>query len=286
VGSKGAGPREYADLWGFSIDKENRRLILNDHVKRRLMIYDADTYEYLFFKNYDTPEFIQAAGMKNIFVHKNSYYFFSSCGFDNSRNDTYVLVADSALNPIFKGYKCQFKRANVSMGINNIYHTQNQIFVYHQLYPYIYKITENECILSKELSFEGFTFSSIDANNNDPNVINNLIQYENKTIVAYAVYELSEIMLVKFGSGMQLYYALYNKKTGESYIFEYREYHDSLGLKTNIPCNISDNEIICWIPASDIDSTSKLRDPAFSGITEEINEEDNPILCFMKWKSN
>ena len=79
--------------------------------------------------------------------------------------------------------------------------------------------------------------------------------------------------------------ALYNKTTNESYIFDRKDYYESLGLSAFIfPVNAYNDEIICSIYIDNINKKSEIKNADLSEIVNNSKPDDNPILCFMKWK--
>ena len=87
IGSKGSGPGNYVFPIDFTIDKENRRVVIDDGNRNNLLFYDLDSYEYLYSKNHTTHFF-------DFLISKNQFFLFSPYGFDESRNDNYVLVTE------------------------------------------------------------------------------------------------------------------------------------------------------------------------------------------------
>ena len=280
IGSKGSGPGNYVFPIDFTIDKENRRVVIDDGNRNNLLFYDLDSYEYLYSKNHTTHFF-------DFLISKNQFFLFSPYGFDESRSDNYVLVTDSSLKPILKGWKCSFRTRNLStINANFIYNCNNKIFVYHHLFPYIYEIAENECKLSKELSFEGFQFQSLDPHNNESS--DDYLKKIDKSeiiIKAYAIFELNDILLIQLLHGYQFSFALYNKKTEESCIFNLKEYYYSLGLSALMyPINVSDDKIICSISSDQLPDMINTKNPTLAAIIEDMTEDDNPIICLINWK--
>lgn len=69
IDQKGTGPKEFANLRDFTLDKENGLLVAYDNGKRRLSYYDIKTGAYL----YDKP--ITFLAPKNICLTPEGFYF-------------------------------------------------------------------------------------------------------------------------------------------------------------------------------------------------------------------
>jgi hypothetical protein len=280
VGSKGGGPESYIVPYGFEIDREKRRLIVNDADRNRLVFYDLDTYKYIMYK--ECP-----FNYLNLSVLKNRFYFFSPFGFDKSRNDNYILVTDSLFTPVFKDWKCNFRAyRSLTVSNKNIYSVNDQVFAYHHLQPYIYEITDRNCKIHTLLSIEGFVFPALDSSV-DPTSFQYMDELEKsqKKISAYGIYESNDILFVQMIIGKQPYFAIYNKRTNVSSVFSGRDFVNSAGLDAAIfPQGATDEEIIGMITAGQKINKEKIKNSAFAEIVDNIKDDDNPIVCFFKWK--
>ena len=288
VGNKGGAPHEYYELAHFAIDKENKTIIISDTRKRVLMYFDSDSYEYLYSKEFQL-------GYSDFFVSKNRYYFFSHKGFHESRNDHYVMTTDTALNIIFEDLECKFKTYLISRANGSIfYEHQNQAFVYHSLYPFVYKINDNNCELHSTLSFEGFRFPSLGEDDEpktasgrvDTRYLDNL-EKSSVDINAYAVFETKDIIYIPLIVGRSMYFALYIKATKESYIMNHIEYFNSTGINAFLNlAGVADDEIVGYLSIYPeiYNDKDKITNENFYSILDSISMDDNPVLCFMKWK--
>ena len=288
ISSKGGAQDEYYEIAHFAIDKENNKLIISDRRKKRLMYFDPDNSKYLYSKEFKI-------GHTDFFASKDRYYFFSHAGFYESRNDHYVMVTDTALNILFEDLECKFRTHEIlSMGSNFFYESQNQVFVYHQSYPFIHKVNDNNCEVHSKLSFEGLKFPTLDkadeANTNSqiPDMrYNDNLEKSSANIRAYAILETNDIIFVSLSVGVTIRFALYNKTTKESYLMSHYDFFTSTGLNITFSPNcVADDEIVCTIPMfQGIHKVKdKIKNDDFSAIIDSVKSDDNPVLCFMKWK--
>ncbi|MDR0698191.1 MAG: 6-bladed beta-propeller [Tannerella sp.] len=280
VGSKGDGPENYIVPHGFEIDRENRRIIVSDSDRKRLIFYDLDTYKYIMHKNCPV-EYI------GLFASKNRFYFFSHFGFDKSRDDNYILVTDTLFKPVFKDWKCNFKAYRfLTVSQESIYNINSRVFAYHHLQPYLYEITGSNCKIHARLSFEGFTFPALDFSA-DPASFQYMDKLDNspREISAYGIYESNDLLFIQLIIGKQPCFAIHHKTTNTSSVFSGKDFIDSAGLGIAVfPVGATDEEIICRITASRRINREKIKDPAFAEIAANMQEDDNPVLCFFKWK--
>jgi hypothetical protein len=281
VGSKGDGPRSYIAANGFVIDRENRRIIVDDSNRERLVFYDADTYEYIRHRKC-------TVSYTNLFTFKNRYYFFSNSGFEKSRGNSYIMVTDSLFNPIFEDWKCNFRTYEFLSVAANTYSVNNRIFTHHYLQPYIYEITDSNCQLHAMLSFEGFAFPALPGSSSEQERSQYMDKLDNssKKIAAYGIFESNDILFIQLIVGRLPYLAIHNKTTNTSAVFNARKYINAMGLGDAgpLPVGATGEEIVCMITASQKINREKIRDPAFAEIVDNLKEDDNPVLCFFKWK--
>lgn len=280
IGSIGEGPECFIRPYGFEIDKKNRNIIVNDSDRRRLVFYDLDNYEFVMHK--ENP-----FSYTDLFAFNDRLYFFSHYGFEESRNDHHILVTDTLFNPIFKDWKCNFKTYRIqTVSGKQIYSTNDHVFAFHHLQPYIYEIQENECKMHTQLSFEGLTFPTLDPST-DPTSFQYIDELDKskKHISAYGVYESNDILFIQLTVGKMPYFAIHHKITHASSIFNGADFIESMGLDALIlPKGATSNEIIVMITTNQNIDIRKIKVPAFVEIINNMKEESNPILCFMKWK--
>lgn len=280
VGAKGSGPENYIMPFGFSLDTCNRTVIVYDLNRRRLVFYDLDTYEYLTYKEFPFTYL-------NLFTNDNQFYFFSNYGFDESRDDSYILITDSLLNPISKNWKCNFKaRVHQTVSGKSIYEVNNRIFAYHHLQPYIHEILNNDkSKIHSMLSFEGLSFPELDSSM-DPTNAQYMRELDNSNtkISAYGIYETKELLFIQLMAGKGVHFAIQNKTNNEALLFNRNDFERAIGLNATIlPQGVFENEIICFITHGNINK-KETNNTDFQEILNRMNEDDNPILCFFKWK--
>jgi len=283
AGSKGGGPRDYADITDFTIDYKNKELVLNDHGGRSFLFLDLDS---LTFKRKTRREFWRT----NFTCIDGMFYFWSYDGIEASRNDNYLFVADSSLEPLKKYWDFEYRRGAIPLIVSqkNIYDYNGHICVYHFLNPKIYELKNDELTVRYNLSFDGFIFAE-SVVVNTPEDIAKLKKLDDAetTIRGFGVYETDDILLVEFSAGKALYFAFYNKQTNETCIVEWKELYEALGLQAAImPVGVLGNEIIGVIRPEDIRSNveSEISNPELAAIAAQMREDDNPIVCFLKLK--
>ncbi|MDR1116558.1 MAG: 6-bladed beta-propeller [Tannerella sp.] len=236
VGSIGDGPGNYIAANGFEIDRDNRRIIVNDSNRERLVFYDADTYEYI--------------------MHR-------SCAVSYFRTHRFLSVAE------------------------NTYNVNSRVFTYHYLQPYIYEITDNDCKLHTMLSFEGLAFPALPGSSSEQERSQYMEELDNsqKKIAAYGIFESNDILFIQLIIGKLPYFAIQNKTTNMSSVFDGRHYVNSMSLDAAVfPVGATGEEIVCMITTGQEINRKKIREPAFAEIVDSMKEDDNPVLCFFKWK--
>lgn len=282
VGEIGNGPNQYINLFGFDIYQKKRLIALDDRYKKRLLFYDLDSFKYKYALNID----FNFANFQ--LLDNDNIAFFSYEGFNikSKKDRSYLLISDSTGKTIDTFYDCTFSaNETLSNTQNRIYTLQNSSFVFHHLFPYIYKI-ENESISPfYEIVFETFEFPSLEYlqkssinNKNYTNELNN-----SDWVSSYGIYETLNLICCPFVCKKQYYIGLYNKQSDAGYLFAVPDFYKEsrLGVLIN-PKGYTEDYVISVVQPIDI---CRIKDNSILyHLSENTTEEDNPVICLFKLK--
>lgn len=284
VGERGSGSKQYIDLFGFDFNKEKRLICLDDRHRNRLLFYDLDSFQHKYTLNVDF-------NYSNFHFLKNSNIaFFSYQGFKNdiTNDKSYLLIADSTGKAINRFYDCTFSTSQTLSNMQNrIYTLQNNSFVFHHLFPFVYKIEDTAISPVYEIIFETFKFPTLayleeNSAGNDQYI--DLL--DNSDLVSsYGIYETSNLICCPFVRKKQLYIGLYNKQSDNGYLFTVPDFYRESRLGALIdPIGYTEDYVIAKVDPQDVCKVKN--NSILSYLSEKVTEEDNPILCLFKWKYN
>lgn len=289
VGTKGAGPGQYIKIIDFDIDTKNQQIILSDMYKGCLLHYDLNTYKFLRTTNTDF--------YYNQFciLPDNNILFFNSNGFENPnifnvKKKYYIQETDNYAIPRRSYYKANFTTPYTlkNKGKNNFYKYNNEIYVYHHLFPYIWKYKDKDINAKYHIKLDNYIFPDINflkensmssgkERDYTPQLINS------NYITNYRIDESSDIISISIQKNNMPIQALYNKKKREGYLFSLKDYYKSLNLgMLMFPIGSTDEYIIGHIQMNDDIQLVKENMKLHKIITHKTTE-DNPIICLYKW---
>ena len=290
IGKKGGGPEEYQYISSFDIDTERRLIALADPVRERVLFYDLDTYQ---FKQALHPSFYYN---QFCFLPNRNVLFFFTNGFENAEdlNDNalyYVLMTDSLLKPKRTYYKADFTTPYTSRGLgqNNLYRVQNETYVYHHLFPEVWKFENGQLNPAYHVTIENFDFPTISFLKGESDTSGGKRDYttklkESNFISSYRIDECESIISFSILQGNMPVQAIYHKQSGKGYVFSLKDYFQSMNLgMLMFPRSATDEYIIGSIAMNEDMEKVQENMPPYSFLKGRTLE-DNPILCLYKWK--
>ena len=288
VGQKGNGPGQYSRIFSFDIDQESRSIIISDRYLEKLLFYDLDSYQFKYSRN---TKFYY-----NAFLHlpHGDQIFLGYKGFKNPTdrkdlNSYYVYVTDSLLNPTKSFYKADFQTSySLTGGKSNLYSYNGDTYIYHHLFPYIYKLEDNNMNPTYKIELEGYVFPTIDflkqCSGDDKDYAASLIKSE--YVTNYRIDECTSMICLSFQKNNQLFYGLYNKKSEKGYLFDLPKYFSTMGLGVLVrPRSATDEYLIAQINIEENSHKYIKHNSQLMKITANRSMDENPIICLYKWKN-
>lgn len=279
VGGKGNASNQYIGLFGFDIDKEKRLIVLNDQHRKRLLYYDLDSFQFKYSTNIDFY-------FSNFqLIRNDNIGFFSYNGFENGVKK-YLMITNSTGKILNSFYDCTFSATEtLSNTPNRIYTLQDKSYVFHHLFPYIYRIEDNDIVPVYELNFETYKFPDLtflqENSMNNKRYTSQLEMFD--MISSYGIFETSDLICCPYVCKRQYYMGLYNKRSDQGYILSLSDfYKDSrLGVLTD-PVGCTEDYLISKVQPQNV---MKVKNNSIvSYLSEKVTADDNPIICLLKLK--
>lgn len=289
VGNTGNGPGEFSRIFSFDIDTVKRLIIISEKYQEYLLYYDLDTYEYKYSKktNFYYNHFSPRQNGDLVFIGYN--------GFENptKKNDHkkyYILTTDSLLEKKAVSFEAKF---TTSYSLNgggkpNLYTYNKTNYIYHHLFPDIYRLEKNEIRPVYKLNVDSYKFPSVDymksiSGNND-DYTRTLKQSD--YITNYHIDECNSLISLSIQKNNEFIQGVYNKKTDTGYVLNLADYFKSINLGMLLhPISATDNYIIGVLNVEK-NTHQYVKDSLLKDIIKNRTPENNPIICLYKWKNN
>jgi hypothetical protein len=284
IGKKGAGPGEYITPISFDFDLSANTIIVNDIDKKELLCFDLDDYRFKYAKA--LPDYYSSFSI----LSNHSISFFSSSGVlkEERKEDYYVLICDSLLNPKHTYFPAGFKSGySYTLGGRNFYRIGNRDFVYHGQIPVIYEIAGNEIKTHYELRLGTFDFPPVtylqEESMNNAYFIPTLLR--SGYISAYMVCETEELLCVMFTQDVsQLYYGIYHKNSPKGYLYTANGFAGNGGVRIPLYLKGATDQYIIGVLSPSFMGKPYTPNVDLQPVLDKLSPEDNPVLCLFKWK--
>lgn len=292
VGKKGAGPGQYIRIADFDIDEDRQLIVLADMHQEHLLFYDLDSYQFKYSLKTDFyyNQFCSLPDGKVLFYGCNG---FENPDNINDRDPYYLLKTDSLMNQEACYWKADFVTPYrlLGMGKNNIYRYNNEIHVYHHLFPSIWKYKTDRIEPAYTIELDGYSFPNTQFLNEESKISDKQKDYtqalsNSDFVTNYVINECSDMISLSIQKNNVPIQALYNKKSKKGYILPLKDYYRSLNLgMLMFPIGATNEYIIGYIQMNE-DIIQVKENMKLYKYIENKNPDENPILCLYKWKSN
>lgn len=279
IGNKGNGPGEYRLICNFNINKEKGIISIADSGQNRIIYYRLSDYKHI--KTKTIFYFVDCCWLSD----GNIAWFF--LGGYNSKNEEkyFIKTTDSQLNEISLLYPMNIE-LQYPIFSGSIFYTLNQNCYFNLSYiPIIYEVTSSNIIPVYQLDLGIHKFApqewiDREAKRNYSAIVNT------DYISAQNVKETNNYVSVGYcAQGANAYIGFYNKTTGQSCKYALPEFIRHTGLTgVGIVKDTFEDYFITVLNSSILKRNPNSKIPELKIISENINEEDNPVLCLFKLK--
>jgi hypothetical protein len=167
-----------------------------------------------------------------------------------------------------------------------LYQIDGKIHFTHPQKPVVYEIDKENIYPVYELSLGDTHFPSLDylksISKNNTDYTRALIH--SGYVASYSLLETSRFLLITCMVNQQIYIGLYEKQTGKSWKYSEKDFIDIThtdGINFPFVGTYNDSFIATVSPGRL--KNRYVRNDALRNLSENISEEDNPILCIIKF---
>ena len=278
IGNLGNGPGEYLTPSNFNIDKEKQTITIADVGQSKLLYYDLNNYQY---------------------IKSQKAFYFSNCswlpdgniawaienGYDSGKRDPhYVKITDSNLNTVNLLYPTDFKPEYLMVAGSFFYTFNQNCYLNLPFIPTIYKVTSQKITPVYELDFGKQKFASMEwlkreAEKNYYGTISKTEYISTQTVKETDDY----ICVVYYAQGLNAYIGFYNKKNGESIKLKGSDFAKHTNLYGLSQVKDTYNNFFLFSMLACTLKTYKSSLPELQPIIKDIKEDDNPVICLLKF---
>lgn len=301
IGKPGAGPGEYVELSDFSIDKKNNVIYIWDEAKKNAMKFDLNTTEFI--SSVHIPEL---KGQSYSFLYKRNRFYINSTT-ELQESEKYLLnEIDCNSGKIIQKH---LPAANYNKGWNiplrvpnsNFYSKSNQSSQYIEMFSdTIVAVTDDGIFASYAIASDLLTPQKVIDDINQKfyrsgGKIDLMPLYMNGYIYQICHFmDMGRYIYFQSTKGTDVQYSFFNKENGnietsinfkndyisaDRYIHTDLIYNDGNGVLTVL----NTEQMPRFITSISEDKINRSLDK-YEQLTEEINEETNPILFYHEYK--
>ena len=275
----GSGPGEFIFPYSFWIDKTGYILILDPRL-RRVLKYSIENFEFI-EENIEIPH----TGPIGFAIMPDNDMFIYYNAFNPKRNTAkLVFIANNDGN-----IQTELLEGNPSGKVlhgnnSNFYVQDNEMRFYPFFSNIVYTVNSDSLHIKYRLSFDEHKLPNqklFTKHRYSRDIMRELTMGRNSWIRFIHILETDMDLTVKYFIKGDLYICSYNKVSGQTIHFKYYQIIDDIGIGGQFPVPVGkyENRIIGEIRPSYFDR-QQVKNSQLKELTEELTEEDNPILVF------
>lgn len=278
VGRLGNGPGEYMQPINLHIDKANREIILADREKLELIHYDLFDFTYKYHQK--TDFFTECIWLEN-----GNILWIRFSGFQTPKRESfYAQLTNSNLDFIKNLYPSPIHPECVMMIGSCLYAFNGDAYINLPFLPEIQKVKADGMETVYTIEIEGHSLAPLEWL--QTHAVDNYASAVLPTeyISAYCIKETNDCICINFcANGSHPYIGFYSKKDGSSCLYTGTEFMKETGLIGIGITKAACGDFFVATIAPDALKRSASKQPALQKIADEVDSEDNPILCLFKF---
>ena len=284
IGKYGGGPGEYVLPAKFFINKSEQKIIIADGRRNRFLYYNLNDYQYISSKeipfNFSDLTFTDNG--------KIVWFMYTGATLPNTRAKYHVKITTGDFQDIAGLYPIDFVSSTIQVMGGPIYEYDNRIFVHHAYFPTVYEVTSSNTLKPVyELSSPPHRFPTVD-------YLKGLEEKEDaeywKTlsvdnyISAYNLQETKDYICITYFIKNKAHIGFYNKNTKASCKFYFPDFSQAAQINGlgGVYGTYKDRFIARVFP--EVLKHNHINRDNLREIAKQVKEDDNPILCFFKFK--
>lgn len=276
IGNKGNGPGEYNLISNFHIDTDKNILTIADGGQARMIYYNLKNYAHINTKN--IFYFVDC----NWLSDGNIAWYFSR-GYEYNRNRYFVKITNQSLKELNFLYPMDMELQYPVIAGSFFYTSDSNCYLNLPHTSIIFKITTQNITPAYQLDLDNHKFAPLEwLERNAAMDYSSIINTD--YVSAQNVKETNNyISVCYFTKGANAYIGFYNKQTAQSYKYSISDFIKHTGLTaTGIIKNTYKDSFIAILNSSVLKRNPNSKILELKSISENITEEDNPILCLLK----
>lgn len=277
IGNKGNGPGEYRSIWNFHVDNKKQILTVADAGQNRIIYYSLGDYRHI-----ETKTLFYFTDCCWLSDNNIAWLFWG--GYESKDKDRYYIkITDERLNELKLLHPLDYKFTYPVLCGSQFYTLNQKSYLNLPYTPAIYEITSQSITPSYRLSLGQHKFAPSEWMEKEAERDYSAI-VQTDYISSQNVKETDNYISVSYyAKGANAFIGFYNKKTGQSCKYPLPEFIRHTGLTgTDIVVDTFKDSFITCLDASVLKRYPNSKIAKLKIISENINEEDNPVICFIK----
>lgn len=279
----GNGPGEFISPHSFWIDKSGYIFIL-DRQLNRLLKYSLNNLEFADDITLPAPSPLSFAVMPN----QDLYIYYYPVRQKDAFSGQQFIVADRAGTVVRSFYDAPLTGKILHGSSANFYLFNNQIRTYPHFSNQVYELSSDSLNSCYTFSWGdmGFPPSELfQKYDGSGEVMKEILTGEDDWIRLLYIYELPQMLAVKYYVKRDLYLSVWNKKENKTVNVKADMIADDLGFggKFPLPIAVGNGKFVGAIQPFDV-IKEEVKDKRLADLLDGTSEESNPILVFYSLK--
>ena len=280
---KGNGPGEFILPHSFKIDPQGYLYIL-DRALNRLLKYVLDDLTFVEEISLPAPSPLSFS----IIPDKKMFVYYYPARQESSIGKKQLVIADKAGKVINTFYDATPSGKVLHGDPNNIYTYGDELRVYPYFDNKVYRMSLDSLVDCYQFQWGKYAMpdeSLFNKYEDSGDIMKELSVGEKDWIRLMYVYEIEQMLWVKYYIKNDFYLSGWNKKTGDTFNIKSTDIKDDLGMGGHfpLPVGISGQRMIGVIYPYEID-IDKVTDAKLKQLLGDVTDESNPILVFYNLK--
>ncbi|MCL2311745.1 MAG: 6-bladed beta-propeller [Firmicutes bacterium] len=283
IGTRGNGPQEYLLCSSFSIDHYRNIISLVDMAQKKVINYNLINYEFV-------SEHRLVEGFSSFEYLGNNHIVWHNFVAKDDLAGWCFVVTDINQNYINKYVKRNFITGYHTAPLKSMYKIDSDVFVYSGYHPIIYQCLGDNIHPLYKLEFGRFQIPPLDhLKKISAGNVNFLPELARSNFVyTFIVFGTYNTVVVEYTVSNIQYIGVYNKQNNQTYSYTMEDFQKMLkiGKIDRISGIVNNSFAAVMFPFYLFEEKNNSLNPELHRLIDESNEDDNPILCLFRLKTN
>ncbi len=284
----GQGPGEVASISSFMVDYKNDDVVIYSWDKKSNLYFGVDGS----FKK-EVPNSIGNEGMIMLENGHIAYYTGKPYNFIDDKLDySYLIITDSQSEISYSGINVPLIKRSGFVLYQSFPKYKDEVYFKHPYPDTIYSITTQGVRAKYVMDFGEHQIDWNKIKPKQPIKIHSQIRGQKKATILHYFFEFENWIFFDVRHGKEYYYALYNKASKETEIFDPKTTINSTGGTLGKVVGATETGLICIVETLDLlypDSPSSRpsnlkSNKDLASLVSKLNDTDNPVLIICDLK--